>query len=609
MIAAVLKAADAAGLRLHSRAMPVWGWWLLALTAIALRTWVKTGTGLDGYLGDSDDATRLIQVREFMGAAPWFDTTTMTMGGTSGMLSHWSRLIDLPLAAMLWTFGVVMPAETAEILVRALWPIMVLAPVLFVLFRTTSDMAGVHAGGFALLLAVLCPLALYQFDAGRIDHHNVMIAATVSAALLMWAHTGDARAWRIAGALCGLALAIGYEALAPAAALAVFAALWGLFDRDAANAARAFTLALMATLALTFVLTISPSRWLDVRCDALSLNLVALVCFGGGGLMLALGRGRDWALWRRFAAVGVATAMGGAVFGVLEPKCLAGPMGQLPLSLKPIWLDLVAESRSIIADFFSGDFEQSLGILAFFAIGIGLQFRQLRLSRAKSDAFLLAVILAFALFACWQYKYMSYASFVMLPPMAIAILRLNGCGDVSAPTIRFAAAVMMSQGVLLAGSEAVEAALATPKLITKEIRADAEACSKSDAIRELASLPPGLISAHIDIGAYIAALTPHRVLSAPYHRIPDAIFANHTLLASRSDAVARATIAREGVDYVVTCRGLDDPFVSDEAWKGSLRANLVANQAPAYLTPVTLANRDSIFRVWRVDRDKLNPQP
>ena len=161
----------------------------------------------------------------------------------------------------------------------------------------------------------------------------------------------------------------------------------------------------------------------------------------------------------------------------------------------------------------------------------------------------------------------------------------------------------------LRDAEAVDAALATPKLITKEIRADAEACSKSDAIRELASLPPGLISAHIDIGAYIAALTPHRVLSAPYHRIPDAILANHTLLASRSDAVARATIAREGVDYVVTCRGLDDPFVSNEAWKGSLRANLVANQAPAYLTPVTLANRDSIIRVWRVDRDKLNPQP
>ena len=203
MTAAVSNAAKATSLANRVRQMPVWAWWLLALAAIAVTTWIKTGTGMGGYLGDSDDATRLIQVREFMGGAPWFDTTTMTMGGHDGMLSHWSRLIDLPLAILLSVFGLVMPASMAEFAVRALWPILVLAPVLWVVFKTTHDIGGLSAAVIALLLAVLSPLALYQFEAGRIDHHNVMIAASVSAALLVWAYAKSDAMWRLAGLVSG----------------------------------------------------------------------------------------------------------------------------------------------------------------------------------------------------------------------------------------------------------------------------------------------------------------------------------------------------------------------------------------------------------------------
>lgn len=609
MTAAVSNAAKATSLANRVRQMPVWAWWLLALAAIAVNTWIKTGTGMGGYLGDSDDATRLIQVREFLGGAPWFDTTTLTMGGHAGMLSHWSRLIDLPLAILLSVFGLVMPASMAEFAVRALWPILVLAPVLWVVFKTTHDIGGLSAAVIALLLAVLSPLALYQFEAGRIDHHNVMIAASVSAALLVWAYAKSDAMWRLAGFVSGLALAVGYEALAPIAALSVFVALWGLLDRDAAPRAKNYTLALMATLALTFVATVSPSRWFDVRCDALSFNLVALVGIGGAGLVAMLARGRDWPLIWRFAATGLATVIALGVFGALEPKCLAGPMGQLPVSLKSIWLDLVAESRSIAADFFHGDLEQSFGLLLFFALGIAAQAHRVRETRANNDIVLLAVAVTNVALACWQYKYMSYATFVCIVPVALWISRLSNFGEVSAPVVQFAAAILLSQGVLLSVSEGVDAALASPKFITKEIRTDAESCSKTDAIRELAVLPPGLVSAHIDIGAYIAALTPHRVLSAPYHRIADAIIANHTLLASRSGNVARAVIQREGIDYVVICRGLDDPFVADEAWRDTLRANLVAGKAPEFLVAVPLANPNSMFRVWRVDFAKLNPQP
>ena len=95
-----------------------------------------------GNLGDPDDATRLIQVREFMASGHWFDTTTMKIGGDAGMLSHWSRLIDLPLATLIATFSLVMPAESAERLTHIVWPVTLLGAVLSVVYRSAATVAG-----------------------------------------------------------------------------------------------------------------------------------------------------------------------------------------------------------------------------------------------------------------------------------------------------------------------------------------------------------------------------------------------------------------------------------------------------------------------------------
>jgi hypothetical protein len=609
MIAAVSKATETRGLISRLADLPKWTWWLLALAVIATKSWFVSGTGLFGNLGDPDDATRLIQVREFLSSGHWFDTTTMKIGGDAGMLSHWSRLIDLPLATLIATFSLVMPAESAERLTHIVWPVTLLGAVLWVVYRSAATVAGESAGRIALLLAVICPFAVYQFVIGRIDHHNAMIAAMVSTVLLIWAHPQRTDIWRLAGFLTGVALAVGYEALAPAVAVGVFVTTWGLLDRRTAESASAFAVALALTFALAFLATTAPSRWMDIHCDAISLNMVALVLCGTSGVAVALGPGRNWQLTSRLAVIAATTAVGLACFGVLEPKCLAGPKGQLPPLLTKVWLDNVAENSSILADLISGNIEQSLGLIVFFLIALAAQARQTRQSRAPADIFLLAASTSFAAFACWQYKFMSYASFLAIVPIAVAISRLGGLGEISANTTRFAAIVLTSQSFLLAASGAIDTVLGRPKLITEDMRSDADACSKRDAIRDLADLPPGLIAAHIDMGAYIAALTHHRVLSAPYHRIANAIIANYEIFAAHDPAVAAANLKRENVDYVVVCRGLDAPSAGTEVWKGTLRADLMKGVAPKYLTPVPLSNSESIFRVWRVDRAALSLQP
>ena len=614
MISAALRASEKQGFSSRLAAAPKWAWWLLALAYIAVRSWSVDGSGVFGNFGDSDDATRLIQVRELLAFGHWFDTTTMKIGGDAGMLSHWSRLIDLPIATLIKTFSLVMPVAEAERLAHAVWPLTLVGSLLWVLYRTTASVAGETAGRLAMLLAVFTPSAWYQFAVGRIDHHNAMIAATVSAALLMWSYPHRKDVWRIAGVLSGLALAIGYEALAPAVALGVLATVWSLCDDRTAKGAGAFALALTATFTLAFFAIVAPSRWMDIRCDAISLNMVALVACGGAGLLVAVWPGRSWTMSARLAATATCAITGMAIFGMLEPKCLAGPKGQLPPLLMKIWLDNVAENGSIARDFLNHDFEQSFGLLLYYFIVLWAQIHLLRKNllqknRAPADMFLLAALSAFVALACWQYKYTSYASFLGVAPMAIAISRLGGVGEISANTVRLAAIVFLNQAVLAMASGTLDNVAGKPNALTEQMREDARTCSKSKAIGDLAVLPPGLVASHIDVGAFVAALTHHRALSAPYHRIADAIIANDRIFSARDPSVAAQILTQQNVDYVVICNGLDDPAASSPMWKDTLRANLVNAKAPSFLVPVPLTNPDAIYHVWKVDRTALNPQP
>jgi hypothetical protein len=50
---------------------------------------------------DPDDAMRLIQVRDWLAGQSWFDVTQYRLNPPAGGPMHWSRLVDLPIAAVI----------------------------------------------------------------------------------------------------------------------------------------------------------------------------------------------------------------------------------------------------------------------------------------------------------------------------------------------------------------------------------------------------------------------------------------------------------------------------------------------------------------------------
>ena len=56
------------------------------------------------------------EVRDLLAGQGWFDLHQYRMAPPEGTLMHWSRLVDIPLAALLWLLMLVLPAAQAELI-------------------------------------------------------------------------------------------------------------------------------------------------------------------------------------------------------------------------------------------------------------------------------------------------------------------------------------------------------------------------------------------------------------------------------------------------------------------------------------------------------------
>jgi hypothetical protein len=563
--------------------------WCVLATFLLTASVILGGGGhdLSHWLGDTDDAVRLVSVRELIAGASWFDTTLPSIGAPEPLVSHWSRLIDLPIASLILLLTPLFGTEQAETAARILWPALLFFSLLLIVSREASRQAGPWGGALAVLLAATSLMAFVQFRPGRVDHHNAQVLCAVAGLLLLLRAWQEPRIGWPAGVLLGLGLSIGYEALALVGlALGITAAMALWLPRDAAGVVRA-AIALTLTMAVALLLTIPPLRWLHIHCDALALNLPVLAAGGSLGLLAGITFGRS--RLERFLIAGIGVAVGVGGFATLEPACLAGPYGQLSPTLKEVWLDHVNETESILWEV-ADQPSLFLGILLFLAAGTTVEvirwYRRRDASRGLSMAFvLIAVVLG-----CWQMRLIPYASWLCVLPIARWASGLPATARVSAPTVRIAAACLLSQGIL----DPVLGALISP-FERPHPPVTTSSCELTANVRRLGALPTGLVAADIDLSAFIAALTPHRVVAAPYHRLEKSILANHAIMQGSPDkSVKEARVL--GVDYLALC---NRPARGDIPT--GLRARLLAGESIPDLQELTLDSERAI-RVWRLAR-------
>jgi hypothetical protein len=571
--------------------------WLIIVVQLLADHWAETGR----TLGDMDDAMRLVELRGFIDGHGWFNLHEPRLGPPEGYDTHWSRLIDAGLAGLLWLFGLFTGPAMAGRLMRALWPTLWLLPTIAGAAAIAWRVAGRDAALIALVLTTVGLPAFAHFAPGRIDHHNVQIAlAVLLVAAVAWSDRGRWAA-AAAGILTGAAMAIGFEGLPYVVLAGVALALRFIFKADGDRALVRYGVWAAGSVAAAFLVSVGPAHWGRTACDAIAINsavglIVATLALALVGWLLAPA---GWPV--RAAGVAAAGAVAAAVFVAIEPRCLAGPFAMMDPMVRALWFNNVSEMQSLWAVAWKSP-PAGAAIAAFPMVGLLALALIARDPATRRDfGFLIAaaaLVIATAVM-CSMVRAFSYAIWLAIPVVAAGVVRLFPplrSGTLAARTL---VALFLAPAVTAAvAMAAVEAVTAHPP--EPEDSRVAAGCLLDESYQTLAAQPPGLVATDIDYGPFVLALTPHAVMSAPYHRLVGPIIAAHEIFALPPDA-AHEVVSTAKPDYLAVCGRHTLGHIGAAERDASLWGRLAAGDVPLWLERVE-ATRDGPFVVYRVKR-------
>lgn len=572
---------------------------LVATVILVVRTMIGR-SGLP-FFADTDDAMRMVMVREFIGGQGWYDLTAHRLNTPFGAEIHWSRLVDLPLAALVLLFTPFLGADTAMVAAGFVWPMLLLLVLLWLSAALAQRLVGPEGVLPALVLPVLSPAITAEFTPGRVDHHNVVILLTLATA---WAGIEAIRRPRFAilgGLFAATAMAIATESLPTIAAAILVSGLLWVFDAAKAATMRNFGLAFAGGAMVHLAIFRPPSRWLEAACDVLSPVYVGVALAVAAAFTIAsLISVRS--AWLRLFILGALGLAGMAVVIWLYPQCLQGPYGALDPWLQANWIAGIVEARPWTSTIFE---------LPAYAVAVGapallgsivVLFRLWRVREGRAEwAALLVFMLCAAFIMLAQVRGARLAVMPAMPAAAwlIVAARHRYLGNRSAAAIAgLALSWLAFSGVVLALLVTAFTAIVPGRAqMVSEARASKEPCLVPGAFADLAALPPERIMSPIDLGAHIMLYTPHEVVAAPYHRNQQGVrdtfrFFNDPI------ADARAILDARGIGLVVLCPAMAELRGLPGRAQDSFANLYAAGTLPSWLSDVSLP--DSPLKVYAV---------
>jgi hypothetical protein len=572
--------------------------WLAAAATLLVRGFAVLPEGVS-----TDDAMRLVQVRDWLAGQDWFDLTQHRLSPPTGVAMHWSRLVDLPLAALILAGENLFGRAGAERLVLAAWPLLLFLAALAGAGALARRLAGRRAAALAILLTTLAAPLLGHFRPGAIDHHNIQIVLLLWTVALLARTPLTPRVAAFAGLAAALSVAIGLEMLPAIAVIGVtVAGAWLWRGRAAAAAAAAFGTAFAVGLALLFVATVPPAHYSFKACDALSIVHVTAAGLGGLGLTALATTVRGPFAHRLAAAAGLVAVIA-ATLALAFPACLGDPYGAIDPKLTALWLEHVAEAQPIAAVAQNLPAEL-LPLYGFPVAALLLALLALRQATAPwpwlATAAPLAALIAVSL---WEMRGAAAADALAAPLMAAALVqrfRDHPAGPLGLPRPAMAAALLLNYGTLAVTGEAVARVVERLTHPRPLIVMDGPAtCRRPADFVALGQLPPGLVVAQIDSGPYVLMTSRHSVIAAPYHRNTSGNGAAVAIwLAPPAEAGAR--LAATGADYLAFCPGAPEAITFARTAPDGLAARLEAGEVPDYLQPVPAGETPlAVFRVRR----------
>ena len=565
--------------------------WLLGSLILVLIALSRFGEALPA---GPDDVLRIVQVRDFLAGQGWLDTAQYRIAPPAGVPMHWSRFVDLPIAAIILLLSPLIGAHWAETVAMVAIPLLTYGVVVACIGwigRGLVDRA-------SLLVAAIVPVLFFtfsfQFSPFRVDHHAWQVtsyAVAVAAVLRMPCRWGAPAA--------GLAMAFGMmislEVLPLAAAIAGVLFL----RRFRPGGERAWFSNYLVTLAVSLGALYLATHGLgigDNYCDAVSPAHLVFFTIVAGGVKLAERLTRTF--WIEVSVIGVASLGALALYLQAAPECAGGPFAELDPLVRDMWYLRVFEGLPAWVQDFS--LAAPVVFQALVAIAANVWLWRTSAGRKRNEWFehLLFLLAAFALGMLVWRSSAFIGVFVALP---LAVLTVRGLTIlVSAAPIARRGAIALLLFVLIAPSTplAVMAALAPGSIEINAQDDGYQLCEVRPSIATLARLPKSTIFTQLDFGPEVILRTPHSVVATGHHRGHDAmldVIRGFTLPADQ----ARKIVAKYDSDYIVVCPVVFEAMNYADDAPGGLMAMLAAGTPPAWLEPVDLGTPED-FKVYRV---------
>lgn len=548
------------------------------------------------WFPDPDDAMRLVEVRDWIGGQSWWDVGQHRLNGGDFPM-HWSRIVDLPLAAVIAPLNPLVGTALATRIAMVLVPLLTLLSVMALAALVTRRLLDTERARTAVLLVPLSVPLVYQMRPMRIDHHGWQVTLALGAVLALLGRPG----WRsgaVLGACLALLVTISLEGLPIASAIMAMAALAWAIEPARRDQLLTAIWAWLGGAVLLHAATRGPGMFAPA-CDAISPGWLAALGAAAVGITLVALLAQRTRASIRIGALFVAGAGVLAALWLTMPDCLGGPFAKLDPMVRALWYKQVSEGLPV--------WEQvpawaamTVGFPIFGLAGTALALRKAEGGDKWRWGMMFGVALAGFALSLLVVRAGATANALAIPGGAWLLhemlVRARRIERVLPRTAATAGALAVATPGLIAGVvigfPAAKVQGAQP--VAGRTRA---ICHHGHEVAALAQLPPGTIYAPVDISPEILATSRHRAIGAGYHRNGAVI---RTVLATflADPARARGEVVRSGATYVAGCPGVNETEMYRTLAPDGLWAQLERGAPVNWLVPIPIAN--SPVLAWRV---------
>ncbi|MDX2028221.1 MAG: hypothetical protein SFW62_06265 [Alphaproteobacteria bacterium] len=531
---------------------------------------------LRGNFPDPDDYMHLTQALDWLKGQGWYDHIQHRINPPEGIPIHFSRLTQLPMAALIALFKFLgIPTRGAASIMALIYPLMLLAGFFGALYWAAQSFMPKKWAGITAYIALFATATMSTFQPGHVDHHGLIIILTTLAlgCIGRMAENPAEKRWAAgAGLLLALGMAVALEILPCVLIIATWVGLWAIVKGGKATR-QGFVFGMGFLLgSLCGLLSARPlSDFFTV--DILSYSIVYILM--AGGIAISLGGVAITAsarLWLRGLVGGGLALLTGILFLHHFPGLMAGPYGGLDPSLAQLLLGEIVEAQPAFKRVDTA-FELIAGISSLF-LGLGAALYLLKAGTPKERwrwGLIAALLLAIGGLAWfYQFRFSRLLGMLTVLPLAATLqkswawtgVHWRGRRKVFAE-IGLLLLVGPLPGVLIPalvdGRSLNSGVLLFPAYGNREL-CDTYVLEQVLRDPRFYGDRPRLIMNTLGIGPELLFRTPHAVISAPYLNVTgnmDATRFFSTPYPAEAEAIAR----RRHVDLVIACTKIPQVYI------------------------------------------------